>query len=53
MAYMRQEVTDGITVFDKKHYDNLQDGIEESKESIRRIDESLGINPVLEATVEE
>ena len=45
MAYSRRKVTDGITVMNKDLYDNLQDGIDE-------IREAMGINTVLDATVE-
>lgn len=34
MAYVRRDVTDGVTVMNKDLYDNLQDGIDESKEDI-------------------
>lgn len=41
MAYTRQNVIDGETVFNKALYDNLQDGIEETKEEIVTIGEAL------------
>lgn len=32
MAYTRRNTTDGVTVMNKDLYDNLQDGIDNTKE---------------------
>lgn len=39
--YSRREVTDHVTVMTKELYDNLQDGIDESKQAISELEESL------------
>lgn len=48
MAYVRREVADGVTVMTKELYDNLQDGIEEAKQSVATL-----AGTVLNATVVE
>ena len=52
MAYKRRDVQDFVTILDKDLYDNLQDGIDEAKEAVKKLqaDEST---LVLTATVEE
>ena len=35
MAYSRRDVKNGITIMDKDLYDNLQDGIDEAKQSVK------------------
>ena len=35
MAYSRRDVKNGITIIDKDLYDNLQDGIDEAKQSVK------------------
>ena len=52
MAYSRKNVEDLVTIMDKELYDNLQDGIDEAKESIEKL-KSDGSNVVLKATVED
>lgn len=52
MAYSRRNVENLVTVMDKDLYDNLQDGIDESKKEIEKL-KNDGSNVVLEATVEE
>lgn len=41
MAYSRRSVTDGVTVMNKELYDNLQDGIDESKEDLEGVKENV------------
>lgn len=41
MAYVRRDVTDGVTVMNKDLYDNLQDGIDESKEDLENVKDSV------------
>ena len=45
MAYSRRDVTDHITVMNKDLYDNLQDGIDESK---KELEESKKVHEELE-----
>lgn len=41
MAYQRRETTNGITVMNKELYDNLQDGIDEAKQSVRELSDNV------------
>ena len=45
MAYSRRDVTDHVTVMNKDLYDNLQDGIDESK---KELEESKKVHEELE-----
>ena len=41
MSYSRRTVTDGVTKMNKDLYDNLQDGIDEAKQDISGLSESI------------
>lgn len=41
MAYSRRDVKNGITIMDKDLYDNLQDGIEESKKAVETSEKNV------------
>ena len=41
MSYSRRKVTDGVTVMNKDLYDNLQDGIDESKNILNSLKETI------------
>ena len=56
MTYSRRNVVDGVTVMNKELYDNVQDGIDELKDSLKEVKEIVeNVNlrsSVLDATVE-
>ena len=52
MSYERKNVQDGVTVMNKSLYDNLQDGIDELKETVEQMSIII-TNNVLDATVDE
>lgn len=41
MAYVRREVTDGVTIMNKDLYDNVQDGIDEAKQAVKTLREEV------------
>lgn len=54
MAYRRREVTDGVTIMNKDLYDNLQDGVDESKKELSTLGGTVEIGsevPTKEKTV--
>lgn len=41
MAYKRIVTQDGVTVMNKDLYDNLQDGIDESKQAVQDLEDNV------------